>query len=375
MRHSGGYNLTDLPHMPYQKTNVNFTEYIGNIHLHSTYSDGTATHEEIARIAQSAGLDFVISTDHNVLIKGKEGWYGHTLLLVGEEVHDTQRAPEVNHYLAFNITEDVAPYAKDPQAVINAVNAQGGLGFIAHPFEHGSPLVNEEEFPWVDWTVTGYTGLELWNYMSEFKAYLPNVLQALLLAYFPQVAIRGPFPETLAHWDELLQTRKVVAICGSDAHAKTYHLGPLSREVFPYKYLFQTSNLHVLTEEVLNGQLDHDKEVVCEALRGGHCFTAYDLLGDTRGFRFTARSGAAEAIMGDEITLQSQIVFGVSSPQRAHIRLLRDGEVVACTRGKKLHYTAREQGVYRVEAYRRYLFRKRGWVFTNPIYVRAPNSS
>jgi len=99
------------------------------------------------------------------------------------------------------------------------------------------------------------------------------------------------------------------------------------------------------------------------------------LLGDARGFRFTARSGTAEAIMGDEITLQSQVLFEVSSPRRAHIRLLRDGTIVAHTRGKKLHHTAREQGVYRVEAHRRCFFRIRGWVFTNPIYVRAPNSS
>jgi hypothetical protein len=187
--------------------------------------------------------------------------------------------------------------------------------------------------------------------------------------------MRGPFPETLAQWDELLRTRKVVAICGSDAHATTYRLGPLNREVFSYRYLFRASNLHILTGEVFNGQLDHDKEVIYDALREGHCFTAYDLLGDTRGFRFRARSGAAEAIMGDEITLQSQILFEISSPQRAYIRLLKDGTSVAHTRGKKLHYTAREQGVYRAEAYRCYLFRKRGWVFTNPIYVRASNSS
>ncbi len=364
---------------------MNLNEYVGNIHLHTTCSDGTATHEEITRIAQSAGLDFVIPTDHNVLAKGKEGWYGPTLLLVGEEVHDTQRVPEVNHYLAFDITKDVACYAKDPQAVIDAVNSQGGFGFIAHPFEHSAPRFNEAALPWVDWTVTGYTGLELWNYMSEFKAHLPNMYRAVLLVFFPQAAMRGPFPETLAQWDELLRTRKVVAICGSDAHATTYRLGPLVREVFSYKHLFRASNLHILTEEVFNGQLDHDKKVIYEALKVGHCFTAYDLLGDTRGFRFTAtsyppdcKSGgsrAAEAIMGDEITLQSQILFEVSSPQRAHIRLLRDGTTVAQTVGKKLHYTARKQGVYRVEAYRRYLFRKRGWVFTNTIYVRAPNSS
>jgi hypothetical protein len=368
--------MTRLPHnaMPREAT-VNFNEYVGNVHLHTNCSDGTATHEEIARIAQSEGLDFVIPTDHNVLAKGKEGWYGHTLLLVGEEVHDTQRVPEANHYLAFDISKDVAPYAKAPQAVIDAVNSQGGFGFIAHPFEHSAPLVNEAALPWVDWTVTGYTGLEIWNYMSEFKAHLPNMLRAVLLAYFPQTVMKGPFPETLARWDELLRTRKVVAICGSDAHATTYRLGPLVREVFSYKYLFRASNLHILTEEVFSRQLDHDKKVIYEALREGHCFTAYDLLGDARGFLFTARSGAAEAIMGDEITLQSQILFEVSSPHWAHIRLLRDGTIVARTRGKKLHYTAREQGVYRVEAYRRYLFRKRGWVFTNPIYVRAPNSS
>jgi len=354
---------------------MNFNEYVGNVHLHTTCSDGTATHEEIARIAQSARLDFVIPTDHNVLAKGKEGWYGPTLLLVGEEIHDTQREPEANHYLAFNITKDVAPYAQDPQAVIDAVNAQGGLGFIAHPFEHSAPVVNEAAFPWVDWTVTGYTGLEIWNYMSEFKAHLPNMFRVVLLAYFPQTAMRGPFPETLAQWDELLRTRKVVAICGSDAHATTYRLGLLVREVFSYKHLFQASGLHILSAEGFNGQLDHDKKVIYEALREGHCFTAYDLLGDTRGFRFVARSGAVEVIMGDEITLQSQILFEVSSPQRAHIHLLKDGTVVAHTRGKKLRYTAREQGVYRVEAYRRCLFRERGWVFTNPIYARAPNSS
>jgi hypothetical protein len=365
-----------LPHnaLP-QETTVNFNEYVGNVHLHTTCSDGTAPHEEIARIAQSAGLDFVIPTDHNVLVKGKEGWYGHTLLLVGEEVHDPQRVPESNHYLAFDITEDVAPYAHDPQAVIDAVNAQGGFGFIAHPFEYSAPLVNEAALPWVDWTATGYTGLELWNYMSEFKAHLPNMLQAILLAHFPQVAMQGPFPETLSRWDELLRTRKVVAICGSDAHATTYRLGPLVREVFSYKHLFRASNLHILTEEVFSGELEHDKRVIYETLKEGHCFTAYDFLGDSRGFRFTARGGAVEAIMGDEITLQSQILFEVSSPQRAHIRLLRDGTTVACTREKKLYYTTREQGVYRVEAYRRYFFRKRGWVFTNPIYVRTPNSS
>ncbi len=33
-------------------------------------------------------------------------------------------------------------------------------------------------------------------------------------------------------------------------------------------------------------------------------------------------------------------------------------------------YNATEPGVYRVEAYIRYKGRRRGWIFSNPIYIR-----
>jgi len=180
----------------------------------------------------------------------------------------------------------------------------------------------------------------------------------------------GPYPDTLARWDELLRERKTVAIGGSDAHGNTYRLGPLSRVVQPYDYLFRTVNTHILSQQTFNGQLDHDQRVVYDALREGRCFVAYDLLGDTRGFRFTAKSGDAQAMMGQEITLQGEVSLEVRSPRRADIRLLRDGRIVAQRWGKGLRWTTSEKGVYRVEAYRSFLLRKRGWVFTNPIYVR-----
>jgi len=361
--------------------NMKLNEYVGHIHLHSTYSDGVATIEEVIHIASQAGLNFIIPTEHNVLIKGLDGWYGNTLLLMGEEVHDQQRQPESSHYLALNIEEDVASYAQDPQAVINAVNVQGGLGFLAHPIEYDpAPFVKEPNLSWRDWQVSGYTGLELWNYMSEFKNRLPNKALAILFCYFPRLVMLGPHPETLAKWDELLRERKTVVIGGSDAHGNTYRLGPLSRVVQPYDYLFHTVNTHILSQEAFNGQLAHDKRVVCDALREGRCFVAYDLLGDTRGFRFTAKSGdvgggkpsstTSRAIMGQEIALQGEVSLEMHSPLRADIRLLRDGRIVARRWGKSLRWTTSERGVYRVEAYRPFLLRKRGWVFTNPIYVR-----
>ncbi|MGI6553209.1 MAG: hypothetical protein ACOX37_09430 [Bacillota bacterium] len=48
--------------------------------------------------------------------------------------------------------------------------SQQGLGFIAHPHEKGSKLVLDGDFfPWVDWEVDGYTGIEIWNYSSQFR--------------------------------------------------------------------------------------------------------------------------------------------------------------------------------------------------------------
>ena len=79
-------------------------EYILNLHIHTPYSDGTGSHKEIAQAALRAGIDIVIVTDHNVWVKGPEGYYQdgekRVLLMVGEEVHDQtrdrQRAPALN---------------------------------------------------------------------------------------------------------------------------------------------------------------------------------------------------------------------------------------------------------------------------------------
>ena len=39
-------------------------EILVNLHMHTTYSDGTGTHAELAQAAIQAGLDAIIVTDH-----------------------------------------------------------------------------------------------------------------------------------------------------------------------------------------------------------------------------------------------------------------------------------------------------------------------
>ena len=344
-------------------------EYVGNIHLHTTHSDGHASHEEIVTIAEQAGLDFVIPTDHNVYVPKMDGWRGDTLLLVGEEIHDVHRKPQANHYLVFNVGEELVQYAQDPQALIDAVNERGGLGFIAHPFEHSGAYANEPEIDWVDWGVSGFTGLSIWNFMSEFKSYTRSALSALFSAYFPQAVMRGPFPEALAKWDELLRARKMPVMCVSDAHGTTYHLGPLSRVVLSYDYLFRAVNMHIMTPEPFNRQLEHDASLVYEALGEGRGFVAYDLLGSARGFRFSARSGKREVTTGGELPVHGVVELEVSTPLSADIRLLHNGQVVAQAKGNALTHTTNRPGAYRVEAYRCCWLRPRGWIFSNAIHI------
>jgi len=236
-------------------------ERIGNLHIHTTYSDGSGDYEQLAQAASKVGLDYLLVTDHNIYAGQHQGWNKDTLVLVGEEVAN-ETDDQVNHYLVFGANKGMASHGNDPQQLIDAVRSHGGLGFIAHPYERSGRFADEPEIDWVNWEVEGYNGLEIWNYMSEFKSHIENPAKALLYAFAPSLAIKGPFPETLAKWDELLARQKICAIGGSDAHATTYQMGPIKRQIFSYKYLFKTINTHILVSEPWSGKAAHDAQLV-----------------------------------------------------------------------------------------------------------------
>ncbi len=351
-------------------------EYAGNIHVHTPYSDGKAYHAEVAKDALQAGLDFVIVTDHNIWVDGLEGYYGDSpersiLLLVGEEIHDTRRSPQANHLLVYGAKQGLAHHASNSQTLIGQVVASGGFCYLAHPIEKAAPLFDEPALPWLDWEIDNYTGIELWNYMSEFKSYLSSKPAAIRAALQPEKLITGPFPETLALWDRLLsEGKRVSVIGGADAHATPYSMGPLHRVIFPYDYLFRCVNTHILTPNPLSGSLEHDRQVVLRALRNGHAFVAYDLPAPTRGFRFSAQGHNASTIMGGWLRLEHGVTLQIVSPQIADVRLLKDGKVVLQdTESTHLTYIANKAGAYRVEVYVQYKGKARGWIFSNPIFI------
>ena len=380
-------------------------EYFGNIHMHTTHSDGSGSFDDLVEGAVRGGLDFVFATDHNVLVREEEeGYRRGVLTLVGQEVHDQERRPSGNHLLCLGVESDVSDQAKDPQVLIDAVKQQNGLAVLAHPVEEGTKLF-PQLYPWDSWEVSGYDGVELWNFLSSFRGFTTSILKAVLVTFLPHLFTVGPLPAMLKKWDELAQQRPVVALGGTDVHAVTYRRGPISRRFMSYEDCAKALNTHVLTETPMRGQpveggcdfrhanVRHDRQLVLDALRGGHCWVGYDLAGATKGFRFWAESGLDGArrdaqrakglsegeikrvvVMGDSVTLAAgqSLRLHVQLPEAADLRLLRNGRTVAQGQAESLSYDVRDAGVYRVEAWKHRWGKLRGWIFGNPIYVRRP---
>lgn len=346
------------------------------IHIHTHYSDGHASHHDLVKIAEKAGLNGIITTDHNIWLDGLDGYYGEgkhkVMLLVGEEIHDRKLKPPGNHLLAINARREMSVYAESPQQLIDQIQRSDGLSFLAHPIEDPLEDFGQDEFSWRNWDVQNFTGIELWNQMSEFKSVTSGVPSALLYALFPKRMSVGPLERTLALWDDLITQRKqqVVAIGGVDAHQFPYNLGSL--KVFLYQYLhhFRSVTTHILNPKPLSGSFPEDRNMVTKSLSQGHCFVAYDLPAPTDGFKFTVNNDDGQYIMGDEVEAKRGLTFQIRLPRRTLCHLIKDGQILKTWPDRDVctHITT-EPGVYRVEAFIPYKGKMRGWIFSNPIYA------
>jgi len=351
-------------------------EIIVALHIHTVYSDGNGKHADLAAAALKAGLDAILVSDHNVWVQGMEGYLQkgkkRLLTLVGEEVHDQTLPKGKNHLLIFGSTRELARFAPDPQQLIHQAGASGGLTFIAHPIEDALPAFGEAAFNWEDWQVSGFTGIELWNQMSEFKTRATSLPKTVLHAFFPQLMTFRPLEATLKLWDELIlkHNKPIVAVGGADAHEMQIRKGPLRVVLYPYEQQFRSITNHLLLPKPLTGNLTQDKTLIYDALRAGHSFIAYDLPRSARGFRFTVNSNEGTFWMGDQVSAEDGLTFQVRLPARTHVRLLRNGTVVKeHTDREVLTYLTKEPGSYRAEVYLDYLGMHRAWIFSNPIYA------
>jgi hypothetical protein len=326
------------------------------VHVHSTHSDGSGTVPQIARAAKRAGIDVVLLTDHDTLAarrQGEERWYDDVLVLVGEEVSPADR----DHFLAFGIDKEINRHLTGPE-ICEAVHHAGGFGFGAHPFSRGSERFKRPAIAFGDRTCLD--GVELWSFLNDTGERLRGIRDVARMILTPQRAIGGPPEDNLREWDQLCQARRVVAIGGLDAHQFGIRLaGRVPIRLMGYARAFKQLHTHVLVDEPLSRDLERDRARVYEALREGRCYIANDQVADARGFEFTH--------MGEEIALEPGLELRVRTSTPAHIRLLRNGELVAANDSAELIHPVELHGVYRAEV----ALGKRPWIFSNPVYIQA----
>jgi hypothetical protein len=167
----------------------------GNIHTHTSQSDGDSTPVEMAAWYRDHGYDFLAITDHDKItrVDAPEG----LILVAGEEV--TDRLPgKPLHVNALGLERLVTVQGgKTPVEVmqrnIDAVRAAGGV-----------PLVNHPNFGWA--------------LSADELLQLRNFALLEIASGHPYVNAQGP-PPAEAMWDRLLgDGRRVYGVAVDDSH-------------------------------------------------------------------------------------------------------------------------------------------------------------
>ena len=158
--------------------------YRGNLHTHTTVSDGRYTPEEAIALYQRMGYDFLALTDHWKLSQG--GRWQDMLLLPGIEL-DTMVEHEGYHIVGVGLRHmPQVNRGASPQALIDAVCAAGGRAILAHP---SWSLLCPEHMA----QLKGLSGAEVMNAVSQSPFNGDRADSAVLLDITAALGARLPF--------------------------------------------------------------------------------------------------------------------------------------------------------------------------------------
>jgi hypothetical protein len=239
----------------------------GDLHSHSTYSDGDSSPAAVVAEAESMGLDFFALTDHDGSLGGvPSNWsdpgYASDELVLLYGMEWTTALGHANVWAATPF--DYAPLwqahrNRDPAAAALAMHEQGGLFSINHPAEYVI-------CPWSYPTTVEADCIEIWNALYS----LPGMNRMAAHTF----------------WDNLLQEgRRITAVGGSDTH----HL----KKWLSLFYDLAMPTTWVWAEE-------RSAEAILAGMKNGHVTISY--ASDAPRLELTADAdgdGQFEIMMGD----------------------------------------------------------------------------
>jgi hypothetical protein len=355
-----------------------FRDYAGVFHVHSAlggHSEGRP--EEIVSAAVENGLAFVVMTEHpsgevNTAEATLRGEHGGVIFLNGSELV-AEGGARLFVVPGFDSPAPAADRLELSELIARA-KAGGRLAILAYP----------EELR--EWPAGGFDGVEVYNlYTNTKRINYARLLFDSLWSYasHPDLLFATFYErpgENLRRWDEFNSRGRARAsmVAGNDAHANVgFKLdwpwgGPaLSLKLDPYERSFRVVRQHVL----LRSGEELNAETLVAALAGGRGYVAFDLFGDSGGFRFQAESGAGTRTMGEEVSLKAggPVRLHARAPVEGRLLFFRDGEPFAEERGvRQKELPVSRPGAYRVEVYLDRLgplLADKPWIISNPIYV------
>jgi hypothetical protein len=322
----------------------------GDLHAHTTESDGSLALPAAVAIARERGLDFLAFAEHNT----SSGWRhypaltGPDLVLIRAEEMTTGLGHGValglREWLDWRVGRIDGHGARTVNDVLRDVREQGGIFYPAHPF-----IPNFDwRFTDTDWSLVD--ALEVWSNP-------------------PYAGSPGATMRAFGLWDALLREGyRILGLGGSDAHRLE---NPWQSVGIPFTYVHTT---------------ERSEAAIVEAIRRGR---VYVTLGAEMELVATAVDAPGQqAFMGDVLSASGPITLTLEvrrfhGPLRA--RLVRDGLVL-----QRINRPAQLDGCHTIEFrdlvdrpafYRVELHQDRGresedtgtlQAFGNPIFVRPP---
>jgi len=359
-------------------------EVVGVFHVHSFLGGhSTGTLEEIVRAAKAGRLDFVVMTEHpsprlDTAALTLNGLHEGVLFVGGSELVASDGG-------RLFVAPGVAAPAQNPplQEIVTRAKSESRLAVVGYPEEAR------------DRSLSGFDGVEVYNLYTNAKRinYAMMFFDGLWSYWGRPELLFARFyerpTENLRRWDEYNASGagRAYAFAGNDAHANVGcalqdRAGQkvLDFKLDPYERSFSLVRTHVIFHGGEDKDEQFDEKNLLGALRRGNFFLAFDVFGDSTGFRFTAAAGHGfetwGAGMGEEIRLPpgGAVRLQVTLPVQARTVFYRDGQVVHEVPGSSRAYlTAEQNGVYRVEVYLDQLgslLEGRSWIISNPIFVR-----
>ncbi len=307
------------------------------------------TQASLAEIARNAQIDFIFLGDvaarSGQADYGIAGYTSQILFIPGGAFPIGNRGAEI---VGLNISQPIGLEDASARDLIARIHEQGGLAFASEPAKFPSP----DDYALAD-------ALEVYNLGDAWRAHGPGYFDALLFTsdrLFRAIDVRPS--ANLAAYDRMASGAQITLAAGVGAAHSTTVLGT---KVGTFDQFFRVCTTHLLAPA-------REIAPLVDALKRGHAYLSFDLLGYVPNFAFYAQNGGERAMMGEQIAYAPGLKLRVEMPGRAgRLVLVHDGNKIGSVANvKDYEFAPTGPGAYRIEAWRD----GRPWILSNPIYVR-----